>query len=93
MENCAQSKSALTLYVIRYLKLEISDGQREPDGCPVRFSKRPCAEGPRGSAAAVGMGVLVFAGALKIQDRVAGDASPFAGQFGAELARRAGLNI
>src|SRR5271157_1695515 len=38
-------------------------------------------------------GAVVFAGALNIQDRVAWDASPFAGPYGAELARRAELNV
>src|SRR5271165_3977093 len=38
-------------------------------------------------------GAVVFAGALDIQDRVAGDASPCARQYGAELARRAELNV
>src|SRR5271155_1112231 len=38
-------------------------------------------------------GAVVFAGALNIQDRVAWDASLFVGQYGAELARRAELNV
>jgi hypothetical protein len=38
-------------------------------------------------------GIVVFAGALEIQDRVAGNAAPFAGQLGAELACRAELGV
>src|SRR6516164_5221571 len=37
--------------------------------------------------------IFVVAGALDIQDRVAGGATPLAGQFGAESARRAEFNI
>src|SRR5215813_8890842 len=38
-------------------------------------------------------GIFVFAGALDIQDRMAGGTTPFASQFGAELARSAELNV
>jgi hypothetical protein len=39
------------------------------------------------------MGIIVFAGSLEIKDRVAGDTASLARQSGAELARRAEVDV